>query len=61
MSKIAYIKNCSQIESNLTTNIMMLGNIEPFLEFMFDNKSFTNYQHGHTVSFMCFDMEHVLE
>ena len=59
--KIAYIKNCSQIELNLTTKIVMLVNIEPILEFMFDNKSFTNYQQGHTVSLMCFNMEHVLE
>ena len=50
-----------QKKSNLTTNIMMIVNLEPILEFTLEIKSNPTYIHGHTVSPMCLNMGHILE
>ena len=45
----------------LTTNIVMLVNLEPNLGFRLEIKSIPNYLHGHTVSAICFNMGNILE
>ena len=48
-------------KSNLTTNIFMLVNLEPFSGFILEIKSIPNYLQGHTVAAMRFNMGHLVK
>ena len=48
-------------QSDLTTNIFMLVNLEPIFGFILEINSIPNYLHGHTVAAMCFDIGHLVK
>ena len=59
--KLFHKLNLFFLKSNLTTNLMMLLNLETFLGFVLEFKINPIYLHEHMVSYMCFNMGHTLE
>ena len=46
---------------NRETNIVMLINLDPILEFILEIKIIPNYLHGHMVAAMCFNMGNLVK